>query len=101
MAPHTAGKVGTILRASATGAAAACTNTTGNITCGAKWYTGGWDGTAGVGQSLSAMEVIYALLVNETWPPRMWNEISVVKENSTLTTPSLPRTRRVRISGGR
>ncbi|EXJ94833.1 hypothetical protein A1O1_03231 [Capronia coronata CBS 617.96] len=69
MAPFTAGRIGTILRSSAQGAASACTGGPGNNTCGSKWYIGGWDGTSGLGQQLCAMEAMYALLVNQTKPP--------------------------------
>lgn len=69
MAPFTAGRVGELLRTSAKGAAASCTGAPSGNTCGSKWYTGGWDGTSGLGQQLSAMEVMYALLVNQTDPP--------------------------------
>jgi mannan endo-1,6-alpha-mannosidase len=69
MAPHTSARIAPILRASALGAAAACTGAGHNVTCGSRWYLGGSDGTSGVGQSLSVVEVLYALLVNETAPP--------------------------------
>lgn len=65
MVPATQGTVGRILRASAVGAASACT---GNH-CGARWYLGKWDGTTGLGQCLSALEVITSLLVNGTSAP--------------------------------
>ena len=70
MAPYTAGRIGTLLQASALGAASACTGgADGGQPCGTRWYTGGYDGHTGLGQMLSAMEVMYALLVNETTPP--------------------------------
>lgn len=69
MAPFTAGRVGELLRTSAKGAAASCTGGRFGTTCGSKWYINGWDGTSGLGQQLSAMEVMYALLVNQTDPP--------------------------------
>lgn len=69
VAPFTAGRVGQILRTSAQAAASACTGGPYNNTCGSKWYIHGWDGTSGLGQQLSAMEAMYALLVNQTNPP--------------------------------
>lgn len=69
MAPFTAGRVGDLLRTSARGAAASCSGGPFGTTCGSKWYINGWDGTSGLGQQLSAMEVMYALLVNQTDPP--------------------------------
>lgn len=69
MAPYTVGRIGTLLNASALGAASSCTEDPyGNI-CGLRWYINGFDNKTGLGQQLSAMEVTYALLVNETSPP--------------------------------
>jgi mannan endo-1,6-alpha-mannosidase len=72
LAPYTAGRVGKLLRASAVGASNACT---AGSTCGAKWYMDGSDGTSGLGQQLSAMEVFHGLLVNRTMPPSRLNTI--------------------------
>nr|KAK5434560.1 hypothetical protein LTR18_010435 [Exophiala xenobiotica] len=86
MAPHTKGKVGKLLKTSAAAAVRACTSTStspstdtdagtaaaarDDVECGAHWYLGGeWDGTTGVGQALSVMEVVQTLLVNGTRPP--------------------------------
>jgi mannan endo-1,6-alpha-mannosidase len=85
LAPFTAGRVGTLLRTSAAGAAAACTGGPYGNTCGAKWYINGSDGTGGLGQQLSAVEVIYALLVNETAPPITLNNVRIRDEPATVT----------------
>ena len=77
LAPYTAGRIGGLLRASAIGASNACTSGTIGNTCGAKWYINGWDGTSGLGQQQSAMEVMYALLVNETTPPSVLNSVRI------------------------
>lgn len=69
MAPFTAGRVGELLQASAKGAAASCTGGEFGNSCGSQWYINRWDGTTGLGQQLCAMEVMYALLVNQTDPP--------------------------------
>ena len=69
MAPNTAGRVATLLRASAFGAAASCTGGPFNTSCGTRWYNGGYDDHTGLGQQLSATEIFYSLLVNETSPP--------------------------------
>lgn len=69
LAPYTAGRVGELLRASAIGASSACTAGPDGNVCGSKWYVGGPDGTDGLGQRQSTLEVIYSLLVNETAPP--------------------------------
>ena len=80
LAPFTAGRVGTLLRTSAMGAAAACTGGPYGNTCGTKWYINGSDGTGGLGQQLSAVEVMYALLVNETEPPMTLNNVRIRNE---------------------
>ncbi|KAG9780379.1 glycoside hydrolase family 76 protein, partial [Aureobasidium melanogenum] len=81
MAPFTAGRIGTILRASAKAAAGACTGGPANNTCGSKWYIGGWDGTSGLGQQLCAMEAMYALLVNQTTPPITSHNVVIQPES--------------------
>lgn len=77
------------LRASALAAAQACTGPSATQNCGQKWYTGGYDGSFGVGkqtphsvhlttitkqstgQQMSALETVQSLLLlNETWSPR-------------------------------
>lgn len=63
LVPSTAEKVRRILRTSAEAAVKTCTGGTDGVVCGARWYLGAWDGTLGVGQSLSVLEVIYNLLV--------------------------------------
>lgn len=59
------------LQASAEKAAAACTGNFNGRTsiCGAKWTTGAWDGTNGVGQQMSALAVMQANLVLQNKPP--------------------------------
>jgi mannan endo-1,6-alpha-mannosidase len=62
MAPFTKDNITKLLKASAAGAALSCSGGADKSTCGSKWYTGNWDGTSGVGQQLSALEVTQALL---------------------------------------
>ena len=94
LAPFTAGRVGQILRRSAIGASYACTAGAFGNTCGAKWYTNASDGTSGLGQQLSAMEVMYALLVNETAPPDTLSTVHIRAEplnvTSILSDPARP-----------
>lgn len=105
MAPYTAGRIGPLLQASALGAASACTGgADGGQPCGTQWYAGGYDGHTGLGQQLSAMEVMYALLVNETTPPLTSpgviirnvpdNVTSIVRATNTPTGPTSSRTAR-------
>jgi mannan endo-1,6-alpha-mannosidase len=63
LAPFTKDKITKYLTASAVGAAKACSGGDDGMTCGSKWYTGSWDGSSGVGQQLSALEVTQALLM--------------------------------------
>jgi mannan endo-1,6-alpha-mannosidase len=51
-----------ILNASARAASASCSGGIDSKQCGSKWYTGGWDGSVGAGQEMSALEVIQSLL---------------------------------------
>jgi len=63
-----AGRVGTLLRIPAIGAAAASTTSPYGNMCGLKWYINRSNGTSGLSQQLSAVKVMYALLVNLTEP---------------------------------
>ena len=85
LAPFTAGKIASLLRASAIGAASACVAGPFGNTCGAKWYINGSDGTSGLGQQLSAMEVMYSLLVNATSPPMVLGNVRIRDEPPTVT----------------
>lgn len=49
------------LQASAEAAAQSCTG--GDSACGQKWYVGGYDGSTGIGQELSALETVQSLLL--------------------------------------
>ncbi|KAL6244780.1 hypothetical protein RBB50_008308 [Rhinocladiella similis] len=72
LVPHLKGRVGGMLKSSAKAAVRACTSVDGGearVKCGAHWYMGEWDGSIGVGQSLSVLEVVQSLLVNETKAP--------------------------------
>lgn len=68
VAPYITAKVTRLLRRSAQGAAAACTSGTYGNTCGSKWWTNSYDGITGLGQQLSAFDVVQALMVNNTAP---------------------------------
>lgn len=69
IAPFTAPTVSGLLTKSAQAAAAACSGPSDGVTCGARWYTGGFDGQYGVGQQMSALEVIQGLLVSGSPAP--------------------------------
>lgn len=73
VAPYTYDTIVPLLRSSAVAAAAQCTGT-GNgapaaqppgTVCGLKWYLNGtWDGTAGVGQQMAALETVISTLIH-------------------------------------
>lgn len=69
MAPFTYSIIAPLLLSSAKAAAAQCTGApTGNV-CGLKWYNNGtWDGTAGVGQQMAALEVVLGTMVGKAQP---------------------------------
>ncbi|KAI5356827.1 putative glycoside hydrolase, family 76, six-hairpin glycosidase superfamily [Septoria linicola] len=70
------------LRASALAAAQSCSGGADGQTCGQKWYTGGFDGSSGVGQSMSALETLQSLLLlHSTWSPR---RVPLVGPNVTI-----------------
>jgi hypothetical protein len=53
------------LAASAAAAAISCTGGDDGTTCGTRWWTGVWDGATGVGQQMSALEVIQSNLIDK------------------------------------
>ncbi|KAK5957960.1 hypothetical protein OHC33_001150 [Knufia fluminis] len=83
VAPYIKDRVGTLLRASAQGAASACTSGQYGNSCGSRWYINGFDNITGLGQQLSALEVVTSLLVlNDSVAPR-------TLPNVTIPTPPL------------
>ena len=83
MAPFTADIINPLLLSSAKAATAQCVGApTGNV-CGLKWYNNGtWDGTAGVGQQMAALEVVLGTLVGQS--------TSAVTNSTGGTSPSNP-----------
>ena len=63
VAPSIKANVTTLLSASAQAAAQACAGDVNGSVCGQKWYVGGYDGSFGVGQQLSALETVQSLLL--------------------------------------
>ncbi|QIX01022.1 hypothetical protein AMS68_006539 [Peltaster fructicola] len=62
--PWLSDSINTYLAASASAAAAQCIGGTSGSDCGTLWFNNGkWDGTTGVGQEMSAMQVIQSNLV--------------------------------------
>lgn len=69
LAPFTHDIIMTRLGASARAAAAQCTGGDTGTQCGMKWTLGHWDGTTGVGQQMSALEVVQGNLVKRVKGP--------------------------------
>ncbi|KAH1512677.1 hypothetical protein KXX29_002543 [Aspergillus fumigatus] len=85
LAPWTRDTIATRLRASATAAAAQCVGgKTGTYCGGMRWTTGEYDGTTGVGQQLSALEVVQANLYNTVAGPLTTSTGGTSKRNSAV-----------------
>jgi mannan endo-1,6-alpha-mannosidase len=64
-----------MLETTSLAAAAACSGGENGVTCGQKWYVGGFDGSVGLGQQMCALETIQGLLSTAANPPRRKEEI--------------------------
>ncbi|KFZ07968.1 hypothetical protein V502_09633 [Pseudogymnoascus sp. VKM F-4520 (FW-2644)] len=73
VAPFTYDTISAFLLKSAKAAAAQCTGGTKARACGLRWVhdgkTGVWDGTTGVGEEMSALEVIQSTLIGQAAAP--------------------------------
>lgn len=69
VAPWTADQILPLLASSAQAAALSCSGGDGSIVCGTKWTTGTYDGVTGVGQQMSALEVIQSNLIKKVSGP--------------------------------
>ncbi|KAH0607654.1 uncharacterized protein H6S33_002688 [Morchella sextelata] len=74
MAPYTAPLIIPKLRTSAMAAARHCSWGTDANSCGMKWYENDWDGMYGVGEQLSALEVIQNTLIHDVGIPVTEND---------------------------
>lgn len=63
LAPFLYDQVAPYLAASAKAAAATCTGQPGGDSCGTLWTTGSFDGATGLGQEMSALQIIQANLI--------------------------------------
>ncbi|VEU22006.1 DEKNAAC103012 [Brettanomyces naardenensis] len=63
LVPSYTDQIMNILEASANGAAASCSGGSDGHTCGIDWSKGSWDGMYGLGEQISALEVIQNTLV--------------------------------------
>jgi mannan endo-1,6-alpha-mannosidase len=69
LAPFTAGRILPKLRASAQGAARQCSGGDGGDWCGQNWNSPIWDGFKGVGEQMSALSAIGAVLIEKSPKP--------------------------------
>ncbi|KAK8073734.1 glycosyl hydrolase family 76 [Apiospora phragmitis] len=70
-APWTFNRIKPLLKNSAVAAAQQCTGGDNGRMCGVRWVnnSGVWDGTTGVGQQMSAMEVVLANMIEKAEAP--------------------------------
>jgi mannan endo-1,6-alpha-mannosidase len=69
LAPWTSEIIMPLLRDSALAAAQSCSGGRDGVTCGLKWWAEGWDGDFGVGEQMSALEVIQSNLISRVKGP--------------------------------
>ncbi|CCH46055.1 Mannan endo-1,6-alpha-mannosidase [Wickerhamomyces ciferrii] len=71
--PDTAETVKGLIEPSAEAAAQSCSGGSDGVTCGLNWNIDGWDGKYGLGEQLSALEIIQNLLVTDRDGPKKHN----------------------------
>jgi mannan endo-1,6-alpha-mannosidase len=71
MVPETNETIYALLDASARGASSSCSGGTDGHTCGLNWFKdgGGWDGYYGLGEQMSALEVMQNLRIRDRPAP--------------------------------
>lgn len=62
-------RIMTLIETSAKGAAESCTGGSDGHTCGINWSYGGWDNWYGLGEQISALEIMQNTLVLQVDPP--------------------------------
>jgi len=90
MAPFTTSAVTTLLTDSSKAAAEACSGPSDGVTCGQHWYYGGYDGNYGVGQQMSALEIIQGLLISGTVPPLHSGQVHLMTPSTTTSAAPVP-----------
>lgn len=69
LASETLDQIQELLEKSASGAAQSCSGGSDGITCGQDWSHDGWDGKFGLGEQMSALEVMLATIVKDSPVP--------------------------------
>lgn len=67
--PSLADTIDPLIQGSAEAAAKSCTGGSDGHTCGLNWFLGSWDGKYGLGEQMSALEVIQNLLIHDRPAP--------------------------------
>ncbi|KAK4082088.1 CAZyme family GH76 [Purpureocillium lilacinum] len=65
---------------SAKAAAVSCSGGVDGHTCGQRWYVHGFDGIAGLGEQMCALETIQGLLIDDVDPPLKGDKIKVIRD---------------------
>lgn len=63
-------------------AAQSCSGGSDGVTCGLNWETDGWDGKWGMGEQMSALEVMMSVLAADYEPPYSANDTGVAVGNA-------------------
>ena len=82
------GTLTSVIDKSAEGAAAQCSGGKNGTTCGSDWSTSKWDGTQGLGQDLSALEMILAAMPGTPSAVHTENGTSTTAHNGGSATSS-------------
>ncbi|KAI0409553.1 mannan endo-1,6-alpha-mannosidase DCW1-like protein [Xylaria palmicola] len=85
MMPSTRHHVRELLGTSAMAVGKACSGGGNGTVCGEKWYVGGYDENPGLGQQMTALETVQALLGFDAQPPLRFGEIRHVKGKGGVT----------------
>lgn len=86
MVPSISVSVKELLSDTATAAANACSGGDDSVTCGQKWYVGGFDGNVGLGQQMCALETIQGHLARQAAAPLGNGQIKDVRGSPAAAT---------------
>ncbi len=92
LAPNTdyAQRAMTLINESAQGAAASCSGGSDGVTCGMNWGINGWDGLYGLGEEISALEIIQNTLIEQVDAPCKEDTCGAQVDTNNLETIPVP-----------
>ena len=96
---NAAGTLTSFIDKSAAGAAGQCSGGKNGTTCGSDWSTSKWDGTQGLGQDLSALEMILAAMPGAPSAVRTENGTSTTGHSGGSATATTTNTNDARRQG--